>query len=387
MKKIALLLICAMLLGAAGCGGAQTAQGPKEQKEEGTGQTQEQGSTGTTVPEIKNLVGYVQSADAVYPEKITATDRWEARDKINAARSASTVEQSFADAVNGFAFGTTAKLLKDDKNSCYSPLSLYFALAVCAAGATGETQREMLDALGVKDEKELCDGCCALFKRLWTDADSTQIKLTNALFIDDEFQGVRKEYAENVTDKFFASLRTIDFDDTQAAKEALSKYISDNTAGKLTYQGDPDPSVEVMILNTLYFISRWSDQFNERATQKDVFHAPTGDTECDMMYKYFMSKAYYKGDGYIRLELPFDDGSRMVFILPDEGRLADVLASGAEAFSGGEAAHAKMNLYLPKFKIRYDVDHLENFLAEELGIKKAFDGNNAESWTMSEIPP
>ncbi len=360
MKKTALILVIAMLLCSAGCAGSGSAR-------------------------EEPRPGHVSSADAVYPEKMTLNAHGSVGSEVLKIRRATSVEQSFIDAFNAFSYDSAKRLLTGDKNSCYSPASLYFALAACAAGASGETQKEMLDALGVKDIEELCEGCRTLFKRIWIDSDSTQVKMTNALFVDDGFSGLKESYAERVTNDFYASLRTVDFSKTAKTKEIISKYISDNTAGKLEYRGEVDPETEVSIINTLYFISRWIDPFEKSNTKKEVFHSPDGDVQCDMMYKCFRS-SYYKGDGFVRIQLRFDCYDTMAFILPDEGRMDDVLAMGAEAFTGGELLNAEVHLYLPRFKIKSDLSGLMDIL-KEMNVKRAFDPLNAEFTEMVDLTP
>ena len=220
MKKITLILVIAMLIGAAGCA-RQTAQTAQGQKDDDAGQTPKESGSALEEPRP----GHVSSADAVYLEKMTLNARGSVGSEVLKIRRTTSVEQSFIDAFNAFSYDSTKRLLTGNKNSCYSPASLYFALAACAAGASGETQREMLDALGVKDIEELCEGCRTLFKRIWIDSDSTQVKMTNALFVDNGFSGLKESYAERVTSDFYASLRTVDFSKTAKTKEIISKYI------------------------------------------------------------------------------------------------------------------------------------------------------------------
>lgn len=58
-----------------------------------------------------------------------------------------------------------SSLLNDnaDTNVNYSPLSLYYALAVAASGAEGQTQQELLDLLGVADADTLAEQCGNLY--------------------------------------------------------------------------------------------------------------------------------------------------------------------------------------------------------------------------------
>ncbi len=350
MKKTALILVIAMLLCSAGCAGS--------------------GSS-----------GFVKTVNVVYPKKITSN----VGSAVLKILNETPVEQSFIDAVNAFSFDSAKRLLAGDKNFCYSPVSLYFALAACAAGAAGETGREMLDALCVGDERELFDGCRSLFKRIWIDSDSTQIKVTNALFVDDGLNGVKSGYADTLKKDFYASLRTVDYSQTKKTKEIMSKHISENTGGRLSYDGEVDPAAVFTIINTVYFLSRWMNPFDKKDTKTDAFHAPDGDTPCQMMFKRISGATYYRGDGFVRIELPFECHSKMAFILPDEGRMDDVLALGAEAFTGGEEMKAAVvELYLPKFTFTNGMDLIG--LLKDMGVTSIFDPFAADFSEMKDMP-
>ena len=355
MKKTALLLIIAMLLGAAGCAGSSGAQ-------------------------EEPCPGFVSAAEAPSPSEASGSSKKGASETVYSDLTDPDAWEDFMKAVNSFSYESAKRLIKGDKNSCYSPVSLYFALAVCAAGATGETQREMLDALGVGNEQELCEGCRRLLKLLCKDSEKTKINIAGAIFIDDDVKGVKKDYADKVTNCFFTSVKTVDFKDAAEAKRIISDFIFEKTAGKLTYQGGVHPDTKFSIINTVYFLSRWISPFNKQATRKEIFHATDGDVECDMMNKYFESSSYYKGEGFVRFEMYFFDGERMAFILPDEGKLAEVLEMGAEAFTGGEKINTPVSLSLPKFEFRTVEDLIE--LLKDMGVKKAFDPLNAEFTEM-----
>ena len=66
--------------------------------------------------------------------------------------------ESFLEAVRQFSWGSAALLLEEtEENRNYSPLSLYYALALAAQGASGTTEQEFLDLLGVGDREELAE--------------------------------------------------------------------------------------------------------------------------------------------------------------------------------------------------------------------------------------
>ena len=319
------------------------------------------------------------SATPIFPES-TDPDDYASLTRI---REENAGTEEFLNALRAFSGDTAKRVLKPDQNGCYSPLSLYLALSLCAAGTAGDTQKEMLSALGATALPSLADNCSRLIRRLYSDSNDYKLKIANALFIDDDAR-VKEEYVKTAIEEYYSFLKTVDFSDTAKAKEEIKTFISKHTNGKLEYSGTPDPDTRVDIINTLYFISRWSDPFYETATAEDVFHAKGGDVKANFMHKGPHRMAYYAGDGFVRLSLSFVGGARMTFVLPDDGRLSEMLGKGAAAFTDGDEKSAKVDLYLPKFKIK-NTCGLEDVL-KEIGIKKAFSVNDADFSAMSDEP-
>ena len=100
--------------------------------------------------------GYKSQTNVKEPEAI-AFDDVEGR---IARREENQVPESFLEAVRQFSWGSAALLLEEtEENRNYSPLSLYYALALAAQGASGTTEQEFLDLLGVGDREELAEAC------------------------------------------------------------------------------------------------------------------------------------------------------------------------------------------------------------------------------------
>lgn len=70
-----------------------------------------------------------------------------------------------------------AQVLGEDADGSYSPLSLYYALALAATGAAGETQTQMLDLLGISDPAQLSDQCAKLYRLLIRDNEVGTLRL------------------------------------------------------------------------------------------------------------------------------------------------------------------------------------------------------------------
>ena len=62
------------------------------------------------------------------------------------------ISDSFQEALEQFAFQSASRVLGESHgNVNYSPLSLYYALAMAGCGAEGGTAAQIMDSLGVQD--------------------------------------------------------------------------------------------------------------------------------------------------------------------------------------------------------------------------------------------
>ncbi|MBR4879801.1 MAG: serpin family protein, partial [Clostridia bacterium] len=114
------------------------------------------------------------------------------------------VEESFFEAVNNFSYKTASALLSDsDDNTTYSPVSMYYALALAATGANGETQSEMLNLLGVSDSETLSTQSRYLYNRLYRDNDIIKSRINNSLWLN-RAEDFNKDFIENAAENFYA---------------------------------------------------------------------------------------------------------------------------------------------------------------------------------------
>jgi serpin B len=243
-------------------------------------------------------------AAPVYPKGIAFEDS----DALRELRDSNPVNEDTVAAIDRFSYNTASQILKDSKtNGCYSPLSLYYALALAAAGAEGSTQDELLDLLGAGDITELSEQCGNLYRLLYTDNKISRLKLANSLWLDNEMDGqkisFKDSFIENAVHHFYASLFTVDFADESAGK-AMGQWISDNTNGALAPEFQMDAQQIMSILNTVYFYDQWIDRFDADKTEEDTFYLENSEeTVNDFMNMTYASHGFSKGDGYTRSSL------------------------------------------------------------------------------------
>ena len=310
-------------------------------------------------------------AQPVLPE---ATDRfdWEAKDKL---REDNPVDTEFMTALNTFAVRTsTAVLHENGVNRNFSPLSLYYALALAASGAEGQTQKELLDLLGAADTVKLAEQSGNLYRLLFTDNEVTKLQIANSLWIDNDLE-VTGAYTQNAVKHFYAWVFAADFTDPATAM-AAARWVAANAKGTIEPQITLDANTVMLILNTVYFYDEWQKGFEKAQTAESEFELAGDDkVTCDFMQAEYGMKKYYQDAGFMRTELELKGGGVMSFILPDKDVKVDSLLADAArlqtALTGGEEKAAKMFFKMPKFKYGYESKLVE--ILKTLGISDAFD--------------
>ncbi len=313
------------------------------------------------------------------------------------------ISEAFEKGMKEFAYKSGSAVLKEEQgNGNYSPLSLYYTLALAGCGATGETAEQILENLGIENQEELADQCRRLYQ--WyvyqTQRDQERmeqygmkdyksaISLGNSLWISDQLT-INETYSNLAAEKFFASSYSVDFGNPDTGKE-MGTWIGKKTNGVLKPQLSPDPGTLLAILNTLYFYGGWAEPFSPEMTKEDGFTLENGSkVTVPFLNRTEMMGAFKKGDGYTMSYLGTNNNCRMMFLLPDEGRSVgeflenpDILKEVMET-EEDEWVQGKVVWKIPKFNFGSSYK-LEDTM-QGMGMNKMFD-SGAEFGGISPEP-
>lgn len=316
-------------------------------------------------------------ATATYPAPVAADD-FETQFQIDEDNP---VDLDFTLSVTDFSYESASQILRSSLaedgvvNANYSPVSLYYALALCGTGANGQTQDEILSLLGTDDPEFLAQQAGNLYRQLYTDDGFTSLTLANSLWVAEDTD-FADGYLEMASEQLYASAWLTEFG-TAEADEAIAQWISDQTGGTLSPTIQTNPDEVILILNTVYFKSPWTEPFSADDIETDTFHAASGDKDADFLVTTEDYATYYDGDGYTRAALGFADGSIIWFVLPDEGvECADLIATPeatASLFTACDHSTARITYHVPKFSFDTERSIAEDL--EALGIESAFTSN------------
>lgn len=290
------------------------------------------------------------------------------------------------------------------ENLVASPFSISAALAMTWAGARGETETAMADALRFPlDQDTLHPTFEALTAAVEPDARGAtttgdeddgaetttaedepgfQLRVANALWGQEGFP-FDESFAELLADHYGAGMHEVNFQDSpETARETINEWVADETEGKiedLLPEGVIDTLTRLVLTNAIYFKARWAKTFEENATGERSFANLDGSTTEVAMMTQTESFPYAEIDGHQVIELPYVGGDvSMVVALPAEGTFEaferaldrDVLASVSDALEQTQGT-----VKLPRFTVESSFG-LKDALSA-LGMEVAFDEQRA----------
>ena len=298
-------------------------------------------------------------------------------------------QAGYVEAGNNMSF-RFLKELYDEENLVCSPLSLQYALAMAANGASGETLQEIIDFLGYGEEgiEALNEYSKILLEQLPAVDLNVDLKVTDALLVNDMFP-LLPSFKKTVETNYYAAVDNMDFSDPKQIAARINDWAKTNTNGFIDKLIDPSeisPEAVAFIMNALYFKAKWagnkySPMFREEGTRSEDFHLKDGKTVKAKMMRNTRYHEYAEMDGYKVLVLPYANGKfKMYVLLPDEndieGMIEKLQTTSWSEIRANLKQDAEVHVKLPKFNI--ENKHNLNDALNALGVKKAFQPSVAE---------
>jgi len=283
-----------------------------------------------------------------------------------------------------FALDLYRALSGGNGNLFFSPYSISTALAMAYAGARGETERQMAEALHFALAQDDLHGAFAalaadLAQREKED-EGIELAIANALWGQDGHPFLA-EFLDRLEASYGAPLRSTDFAGAPAQACAdINAWIREMTAGRIAEllgPGSIAPDTRLVLTNAIYFLGAWKSRFNEDMTWERRFHLLDG-SEISVPTMYAEDQfGYAEGADYQACELRYTgDELSMVVLLPDEGAFETFEAElDAAKLSEilGRMGLWDVHLSIPRFELTSTFS-LAGTLAQ-LGMPDAFSGS------------
>ena len=308
----------------------------------------------------------------------------------------------------------------DSENPVLSPISAYLALSMAAEGASGDTEKEFIDALGGGEDNMLVYSD-NIMNNMHAESEGIKLSINNSAWLDNSLD-VNTQWLGTVKSLMDADIFQSQLSDT-ATMNAINDWTSTNTNGlidKLLTEPLSD-AARLALINTVYFKADWQEPFdaNDTRTEEFTLEEGKGKVEVEMMNKYYEPCQYIANDFAEGVILPYkspspdistapcnlafvalkqrnyaladtDGGVYNLYSIPADGTYnsADMISNGiredvynkltAEVIADllANVSTETVNLKLPKFEITFD--KILNNSLENMGIKNAFDAGLAD---------
>ena len=193
----------------------------------------------------------------------------------------------FSLSVDKFGLDLHRKLFRsDDQNIICSPLSLALALSMLSEGARLETLENMKRIMYLPEKSQLRDGIQHFLNSLISDSNDFTIVTANKAFVSTAFN-VLEEYQTTLQNFYNARMTSLDFDDRNKTADIINNFVRTETRERISHiisASELDPSSRIILINTLFFKSKWMTPFRKKDTYPAMFYSPYGvSKECQMM--------------------------------------------------------------------------------------------------------
>lgn len=296
--------------------------------------------------------------------------------------------QALVQGDTAFAFDLYQRVTQESEdNLIYSPYSISLAFSMLYAGARGETEAQMMQALHYLSQDEQHLTFNALDQRISglggkpsgeIEGEPFELNVANALWGQEDFP-FEPPYLDLLAQHYGAGLRIVNFArDPETARQMINRWVADETRDRIENIMPPgviDSSTRLVLANAIYFNASWLFPFDQSATREMPFTLLDGSpVDVAMMHLNTARVPYLQGEGYQAVWLPYAGQQvDMLVILPGEGQFETVQAGLTADFLDQLRSQAELHdvtLSMPKFDFESDLNLPDHLSA--MGMTDAF---------------
>jgi len=289
-------------------------------------------------------------------------------------------KNSISKNINNLSFNLLKKINVENENVLISAYSISSALAMTYLGAKDSTKLEMKKVLFPNINNSVNKHFYELNESLGFNK-RLQLFTANALWLQNTYE-LEKEYGKLIKEDFNSEIKTADFSNNKGQKKArkeINSWVEKTTKGNIPDFLAPrvlSESTTLVLVNAIYFFSKWNVKFTEANTYKAEFKTHHKDTaECDYMTD-TSNLLYYSDDLLSAVEIPYENNeASMIILLPKNTsiNLSDSINSLYFRKIYSRFTNEKVALHLPKFKLESEYE-LSTYL-KELGLVSVFNSS------------
>jgi len=290
-----------------------------------------------------------------------------------------------SESTQSFGLSLLAKLSRDAKNLCISPLSIDLCLQLALYGAYGQTAAEMIKAAGISaaNPEVLADDASRLIDSLNSSKASTwqgpgasvKVLLANSAWVHDKVK-LHPHYALGLEEKYKAECANLNFADGRAIG-IINGWVAQHTENRIpSIISELSAANMLVLVNCAYFKARWGHTFERMNTAMREFHVDGQHAvPVQTMLHPRTGVSYFQDESVQIARLPYvDHRFGMYVVLPSKNTslnsvIADLTLSKWNTWLSLMQPHAGA-FSLPKFKLEFGLNLVPAL--QHLGMIEAF---------------
>lgn len=299
-----------------------------------------------------------------------------------------------SDSMNRFAVDFYMKKMKSPGNIVFSPAGIYSAILMIHPGSAGDTKTEVEKILyldrGLKSPHTLYGD---MLRSMEARTEKWSLFFGNSLWFDRTVT-VEKDYMSILKKNYSAEPNLVDFrGDAKNTSSVMNKWVEYKTMGRikdlLRYGSDINEDTRFVLINTIYFKSPWTLEFEYAfKSPADFWIKPEKKIKVPMIESNIQFPGIRKED-YSAVMIPYLDNKRvMTVIVPSKKNGLQTLEKqlSAKFISDLNNDIRKNNglfiIIMPPFRFTQRIEITDTL--KDMGMNKTFSSPNLSAISSSE---
>ncbi len=276
------------------------------------------------------------------------------------------IDEKFLTALVDFS-GKLYSAVSDEQtgNMIFSPLSVMYALSLCANGAGGETLGEFEALMGGVSINEMNQYLFSVKNSLEKEGES-KVTIANSVWGNSDSFEINPAFADIAERYYSAEAESVPFSDKNSVK-LINDWVSGKTDGMIENAVDElDPSLALILLNTILFDGVWAEEYEENDISSGIFTSYSGSTS-NVEFMYSRENSYFELNGGVGFCRDYKDGHKFLAVLP-HGDVREFVKTMDmhEILSSAENTGGVVDVSIPKFEYESKVALVE--ILKKLGL-------------------
>lgn len=285
----------------------------------------------------------------------------------------------------------TIKDAGDNGNVMISPASVMMALDMVAAGAKGDTLKQLTDLFaqgqGPLDQQAYA---AALMDKINGSKD-VEFTCANAVWNNEKLlgDGINTKYVDYIRETFLAEYKVEAFDGNTVNE--INDWADKNTKHMINkIINDLDPDTAMVLANAICFEGKWEKEYEEYQINTGKFTKADGSTQ-DVMFLSDATSTYFETDKATGFMKAYKGGEyAFLAILPKDDSISanafakDFTAEDYEKFIKSASNEWDVYSKIPEFKSDFELTM--NDTLKKLGAGDVFDENKADLSGIAGVP-